>query len=471
MSVRAYAPRRPFAFGAVGWGAIAVCGAVALGGAAAIDVRIAVALALAAILGAAMVLHPAVTVGLLVLTVFGETLQLGGVTISRLVAPIALLVVFVALTRTETSLVPGRPLFWAAAYASWALASGLWTQSLDGTVFSLASLVIALIYMLAVATLLNSVVELRRVLYVLAIGAFVSGLVAIGSYLGGSEARTAAGKGDPNFFAALQIVALAPILVCAAETRNRWLRAFLYATVAVIVVSIFTSLSRGGLLALGVVLLLALLFPARSFFRSRGQKAVIVLVLAAGVAVALQSTEGALTARLSEVEAKGGSGRLNHWHAAWTLIEDHPALGVGFGSYIGLSNDLLLSTPGTDLTHYKLRPNGSEVHNTYLSTTAELGIPGLVLLLGLMVSTGRAFRRVARDAADVSPFLARLANALLLSLIGWALIAVFLSTETARPLWILIGLSLALPKIVSNEARRAALAKRAHPKQDYASGP
>jgi O-antigen ligase len=465
-------------FGAVGWSAIAVCGAVALGSAAAFDVRIAVALAVAAVLGIAMALRPAVTVGLLVVTVFGETLQLGGVTISRLVAPIALLVVFMALTRAETSLFPGRPLFWAAAYASWALASGLWTESTDGTVFSLASLAIALIYMLAVATLLNSALELRRVLYVLAFGAFVSGLVAIVGYLAGTEARTAAGKGDPNFFAALQIVALPPLLVCAAEARSRWLRAFLYATVAVIVVSVFTSLSRGGLLALGVVLLLALLFPARSFFRSHGQKAVLVLVLAAGVAVALQSTGGALTARLGEVEEKGGSGRFNHWRGAWTLIEDDPMLGVGFGSYVGLSNDLLLRTPGTDLLHYKLRPNGSEVHNTYLSTTAELGIPGLVLLLGLMISTARTFRRVAQDAADVSPFVARLANALLLSLIGWAVVAVFLSTETARPFWILVGLSLALPKIVRDEARRRALATGAlpastplnQPKQDYASG-
>ena len=459
--MHAYSATGRLVSGARGWNAVAACGAIAVGSAAAFDVRTAVALTVAGVLGLAIALRPAVVVGVLVITVFAETLQLGGVTISRLVAPIVFVVVLMALSRAQRSLVPGPPLAWAGAYALWAVASGLWTESTEGTIVSLASLAIALIYMLAVATLLNSALELRRVLYVLAVGAFLSGLVAIFAYLAGSETRTAAWKGDPNFFAAYQIVALPLLLVCAAEARSRWLRAFLYATVAVIVVSVFTSLSRGGLLALGVVLLLALVFPARSFFRSRGQKAILVLVLGAGVALAVQSTSGALTARLGEIDDRGGSGRINHWRAALGLVEDDPLLGVGYGSYIRLSNDLLLRTPGTDLSHYRLRPNGSEVHNTYLGTTAELGIPGFVLLLGLMVSTARMFRRVARDAADLSPFVARLANALLLSIIGWSLVAVFLSAETARPFWILVGISLALPKILADEARRTAYARDA----------
>ena len=54
----------------------------------------------------------------------------------------------------------------------------------------------------------------------------------------------------------------------------------------------------------------------------------------------------------------------------------------------------------------------------------------------------------------MSPFVSRLANALLLSIIGWSIVAVFLSTETARPFWILVGVSLALPKILAGEAAR-----------------
>ena len=45
----------------------------------------------------------------------------------------------------------------------------------------------------------------------------------------------------------------------------------------------------------------------------------------------------------------------------------------------------------------------------------------------------------------------RVANALLLSLVGWAIASIFLSSETSRPLWIVVGLALALPKLVPDE--------------------
>jgi hypothetical protein len=47
-------------------------------------------------------------------------------------------------------------------------------------------------------------------------------------------------------------------------------------------------------------------------------------------------------------------------------------------------------------------------------------------------------------------FIARIANALVLSLVCWAVASLFLSSETSRPLWIVIGLSLALPKLLTS---------------------
>jgi hypothetical protein len=43
------------------------------------------------------------------------------------------------------------------------------------------------------------------------------------------------------------------VLVLAADARARWLRVGLYAVVLVIIVAVFWSLSRGGLIALGAV--------------------------------------------------------------------------------------------------------------------------------------------------------------------------------------------------------------------------
>jgi hypothetical protein len=46
------------------------------------------------------------------------------------------------------------------------------------------------------------------------------------------------------------------------------------------------------------------------------------------------------------------------------------------------------------------------------------------------------------------------ANALVVGLVAWAISAAFIETETARPFWILLGISLALPKVLESTLAR-----------------
>jgi O-antigen ligase len=94
------------------------------------------------------------------------------------------------------------------------------------------------------------------------------------------------------------------------------------------------------------------------------------------------------------------------------------------------------------------------VHNTFLGALAELGIPGFIRFVGMLVSTGRHLRKMSRRAnRQGAVFLRRFSNALLIGLVCWAVAANFLSAETSRPIWILIGFALALPKLL--DAARA----------------
>ena len=120
------------------------------------------------------------------------------------------------------------------------------------------------------------------------------------------------------------------------------------------------------------------------------------------------------------------------------------------------SNELILRTPGVDLTFYKLREHGAEAHNAYLGTAAELGFPGLAFFLLLLLSLLVTNRRTARQATATGHFfVARIANALILSLVGWSISSVFITTETSRPLWIMVGLTLALPKLANEPLQSA----------------
>ena len=452
------------------WAAIGTFVAVALGLATGVNPLYGIGLAVMLGVGAAAVLKPASILIILTLSIFIEIVSVGGTTISRLVAPIALFVVLLELVRGTGRMQRGPQLAWVGGYSLMALASGLWSVNAGATAYLLASLLIALTYMLCFAVLIDSEKQLRRVLFVVACGSLVIGAWSLASFKGwvvGSSSglqggRATGGVGDPNFFANIQLVVLPIVLVLAADAKVRWQRYFLGFTALVGVASILSTLSRGGLIALILVLVLIPFIPARAIFPSPRHKAVIIAFLAVGLLVLFSRPgfRGEVVKRATTIfnsqqadqsGSSAGSGREEIWKAATHSIRDHPVLGVGFGAFKSVSNQLLYTTPGVDLGKFPPRPNGIETHSAYIGTTAELGPFGLFLFLGVIISTMLALRRTAVRARNAGAhFLSRVSNALVLSLVGWALSSMFIETETSRPLWIVIGLSLALPKLVSN---------------------
>jgi O-Antigen ligase len=426
--------------------------ALTLGTAVTIDPTAAILIALAAALVPMIALRPAALLPLLVATVFLSIVAVGGITIGRLIAPIAAFVAVAALARGTTSLPLEAPLAWAGAFALWALASGFWTADIGGTVFQLSSLAIALAYMFAFATLLASEAALRVLLFTISGVALAVGIVAILT----AQVRAEGISGDANEFAAVELVALPLVIVLAATARPGVRRLFAYAVVGVIVLAVFASLSRGGIVTLALVMALVLIVPARTFFHTRRQKAVVIICIVAALFAAYKSSGAALAPRIDAVfagEDATASGRLNAWKAAWTSIHERPLLGLGYGAFDPSANELMLRTSGVDLSNQRLRPGGLKAHSTYIGLIAELGILGIILFLGLLVSTARLLLRVARTAREREEwFLARCATALAISLAGWCVSSLFLSADTARTLWIIVGLSLALARLLDSPA-------------------
>jgi O-antigen ligase len=438
------------------WPTLAVVAGLAVGVAATFDLTTAVFLAAALALAPLVVLFPSLLLPLLVVTVFAQVLSVGGVAISRIIAPLALFVVLVALHRGGYVLRAGSPLGWVGAYSLLALASGLWTVHLGGTVSALSSLAIALTYMFAFAILLRSTRDLNRVLYTLAVVALVVGVLGLFT----NQGRATGASGNPNFFAMVELFALPLVLALAAEVPRRAVRIALYAVVSIIILAVFASLSRGGFLTLVSVAVAALVLPARSsFFQSRAHKAFVLAVIAGFAFFAYKAESGTLAPRLSSIFAKDqtGAGRTNVWLGAWTSIKERPVFGLGYGSFISEANELMLRTPGVNLKNMTLRPRGLYAHNAYIETAAEVGIPGLIVFLGMLAATGRALWRSAVRARDAgAQYIMRIANASLVSLVAWCIASFFASSETARPLWILIGIALALPLLLEEHEKTRA---------------
>jgi O-antigen ligase len=434
------------------WGLLGLGAGAFLGLATTADTTLGIALALAGGAATILALHPLAILVALGGAAYVENIEIGGATISRFIAAGALFLVLAESVRARASLRFAPPLAWAIAYATWALGSELWTVSGHRTYVGLSSLVVSATFMLGVAILVRSRRDLELVLYGIAGAAVLVGLVSILLFTANGGTREEGFAGDPNFFAAYQVFAFPVLLALSASARRGWLRALLLVGVVIVIGATFVTLSRGGILALALIGVLLLVLPARSFFRSLGQKTLLAFVISIGVALALAVSYTELTSRINSlVQGKeaAGSGRVNEWRAAWRVANEQPVLGIGFGAFPAVSNDLVRSTPGTDLYNFDERPTGVFVHNVYLGSLAELGIPGLVLVVGLMVSTARALRHTATRARALGDFpLSQIANALVLSLVGWAITSIFLSSETARPFWVAVGIALALPKLL-----------------------
>ncbi|HVL96898.1 MAG TPA: O-antigen ligase family protein [Solirubrobacteraceae bacterium] len=445
--------------------------AALFGAVAGYDVRIAVLLAMLGTILVATWMRPALIVGLLILSIFMEVVSLGGVTVSRLVAPVALIVVAVEFVRGRARLTLSLPLAWTVGYCLWAFASSLWTVSAEGTTELLLSLAIAVVYMLCVATLVSDEPALRRLLILLAAVSAAAGLYTLAAFGGivSSETnggRPAGGVGDPNFFACVQLVVLPLVLAVAGQTQRVWLRFGIYLGALVVIASILSTLSRGGLIALLVILAITPFLPAKALIGTRRQKVAMMLIIVVGVSALMMrpAFRDEVTGRAATIVApaaveptgsSNGSGRTEAWKAALFAASERPLTGIGFGAFRDHFNELILIAPGVDLTKIAPHPDGLEPHSAHIGTLAELGIPGLALLWGLLIATAVSLRRTARRArAAGALFVGRVANALVLSTLAWAISSMFISTETSRPIWIVIGLALALPRLLERPAAR-----------------
>jgi O-antigen ligase len=458
---------------------IGAAGFVALLEAAAstISWKIGLAAVIALFFSMVLIARPALLLPLAGITVVLEAVTLSGMPVTRLLAPGAAMVVIAEFLRGGGRVRPSPPLVWVTLYISWAILSGVWSDGPDGTRFLLQSLAIALIYMFAFATLLNSERDLKVFLYpVVSVAALIAGLsvVAFGSptmeipYLDLLQGGRAQGAvGDPDFFAGMCLVFTPLGIVLASEAQRKGVRVLMVGATVTLLAGTFLSLSRGAFLATMVLGILFLASRPERLFRARREKAAALFLVALGLIgffsrpflrEQVVSRAESIYAPKTQEEASG-AGRTELWKGALRTARENPILGVGYGSFPIISQELILHTPGVNPLVFQKRKQGDNfvAHNTYLGTAAELGFTGLFLYLALVISTGLTLRKLSKRAMQAgAPFVGRVAHALLLGLTAWALCTFFLNGETARTFWIIIGITLALPKLIPDAVPRRA---------------
>ena len=199
--------------------------------------------------------------------------------------------------------------------------------------------------------------------------------------------------------------------------------------------------SRGSYVATALALLLA--FATQGRWPSRVAIAVLVVGLVLLAHFGVQRTGEALfgIGSLESLSQEASwAGRVEFWKRSLRVLQDHPFTGIGFDTLFAVIHaryPTFLLPPGTPATH---------AHNFLLQVGLDLGIPGLVAFVWLLMAWGRMLWRVWREAE--SPAYRALATGLACGLLGHLVFGLTDANDLgAKPgvfMWAYFGLGAAL---------------------------
>jgi hypothetical protein len=240
-----------------------------------------------------------------------------------------------------------------------------------------------------------------------------------GTFTTGKRVRWRGTLGDPNELA-LALGAITPFsLAFAAAARKFWVNVVTAVVLALSLVTVVLTSSRGGQL---VVLTVFGVY----FVRRYGMKGLLVGAILA-MPVLLFGGRSGEEADSSELE------RVDLLYEGMDMIRAHPIVGVGVGQF------------GDNV------PAGMTAHNAYVLSCSELGFPGSVLWLMLVYTSMKIpWTVLSRPPAGLDARVLPFALAMLVSFAGILVGIFFLSFSYKAFLFIYLGMSGALYGVVRN---------------------
>jgi O-antigen ligase len=258
---------------------------------------------------------------------------------------------------------------------------------------------------------------------------------------------------DPNY-EALSLVMTVPLAIwlTSYEDRNLWKWVGRICT-PILAFAVFVSQSRGGLLALIVMAVLAWVNSARKMRLVVGFMAAVAFMFAIG--------PNQMIKRLQQIQFQGQAetgaevstrARVELARAGVFMMEAHPVFGVGLGQFQPSEfhyNPLLIS----------LEAHPHIAHNTYVQLGAEGGLLTLALYLAILGVTLATCRK-AQKTSGVPDATAALALAFQVGLIGIMVAEFFLTAQYIKEVWVFISLT---PNLYTIALHAAAKSKKTVP--------
>jgi O-antigen ligase len=300
----------------------------------------------------------------------------------------------------------------------------------------------AIIIFFLLAHVLTSVPRIRKMLWSIIYFCSFLSYVGIKHFVDGnvygnySRIRGAGAPitSNPNDLA-LTLVLMIPFALTFFMTERGWRKLYSVAYFILSTFAIICTFSRGGFIVLVVVS--AVFFYKMA--KKNGPKALFVAIALTAVIVPL-FPQG-YTERLysifhfSQDQTGSAYAREASTLAAFSLVKKNPLLGVGLGM-----NTLALNDRGFYWT---------QVHNVYLQIGAELGIPAMVIFILLFWRLIHSMQIIQRKLSCIEGDVEKLylAQGMEISLIGFAVAAVFHPVAYHFYFYYLAGFAVALNRL------------------------
>ncbi|MEE4311339.1 MAG: O-antigen ligase family protein [candidate division KSB1 bacterium] len=279
---------------------------------------------------------------------------------------------------------------------------------------------------------------LRYAFWVIVIAAGVTAVYGMSTFMSDPfmSSRVSSFREDPNNLAIVLVTAV-PISVSLIKTEKRLISKIILAAIGMaILITINLTYSRGGMLALGVVLM-ALLYNERKN-KVFAVISVIVLIIVVYLFVEKLSHYQKLLRLVTEDQSFIQRYRL--YRGGIRMFLDHPVFGVGLGNFIVWS------------TRYTGLIMALYAHNIFLHIGAETGIGGLLAYIFIFYLAWRSVKKAGTVAMEKNnPVLLNYAFGIKVSLLGFTIAGLFLSQHFNKALWVILGLCIAIEVICGKD--------------------
>ncbi len=250
--------------------------------------------------------------------------------------------------------------------------------------------------------------------------------------------------GDPNRFAQILVAILPLAFFRFLDEKNTNMKLLAMGGVVLILAGVLLSYSRGGFLAICIIVALMTLMRYIRWYQ-------VVLSMIGLLAVTAIAAPGYFT-RMDTIKGVSGLfsqaaanqsdavilGRTTEMLAALNVFLDYPIIGVGPGQYGKYYSLDYMSNP--DIAFRRI-DKSRRAHSLYLELAAETGILGLgtftVVIMWVMFGLWKARKQWQHRKPEFCNF----AAAFFLGIVGYLFTGIFLSLAYQRYLWVIVALA------------------------------